>query len=60
MEMTVLRRDGQFLTGSFMDYALPRAAIRPKLRRRPSGAARATCSREGMWEAGCAARSLRS
>ncbi len=26
MEMTVYDGDGQFLTGSFMDYALPRAS----------------------------------
>src|SRR5262249_1978749 len=29
MEMTVYDDDGQFLTGSFMDYALPRASDSP-------------------------------
>ena len=31
MEMTVYDEDGQFLTGSFMDYALPRASDSPEV-----------------------------
>ena len=39
MEMTVYDEDGQLLTGSFMDYAMPRATDVPVLRaRRASGA----------------------
>ena len=32
MEMTVYDADGQLLTGSFMDYALPRALDSPQIR----------------------------
>ena len=39
MEMTVYDAEGQFLTGSFMDYALPRASDTPDVARgQPSGA----------------------
>ena len=39
MEMTVYDEDGQLLTGSYMDYALPRASDAPMIRgRQPSGA----------------------
>ena len=36
MEMTVYDADGQLLTGSFMDYAMPRAADVPRFRRSPN------------------------
>ena len=57
MEMTVYDADGQLLTGSFMDYALPRAsATRPNPRRRRSSGADDTnvLGVKGCGEAGCA------
>jgi carbon-monoxide dehydrogenase large subunit len=56
MEMTVYDDDGQFLTGSFMDYALPRASDAPPftLESHPVPATTNPLGVKGCGEAGCA------
>jgi len=56
MEHTIYDEEGQFLTGSFMDYALPRAADCPSLsfHSLPSPALTNPLSAKGCGEAGCA------
>ncbi len=56
MEMTIYDDDGQFLTGSFMDYALPRAADAPQfsLESHPVPATTNPLGVKGCGEAGCA------
>src|SRR5436190_8963943 len=56
MEMTVYDPDGQFLTGSFMDYALPRAADSPLVTvvNHPVPATSNVLGVKGCGEAGCA------
>ena len=56
MEMTVYDPDGQFLTGSFMDYALPRAADFPPVTvvNHPVPATTNVLGVKGCGEAGCA------
>jgi carbon-monoxide dehydrogenase large subunit len=56
MEMTVYDGDGQFLTGSFMDYALPRAADSPQVTvvHHPVPATTNVLGVKGCGEAGCA------
>ncbi len=56
MEKTVYDPDGQLLTGSFMDYALPRAADVPSfvLADRPVPATTNPLGVKGCGEAGCA------
>jgi carbon-monoxide dehydrogenase large subunit len=56
MEMTVYDDDGQFLTGSFMDYALPRAADTPTFVTADHGVPATTnpLGVKGCGEAGCA------
>ncbi|MGE3159172.1 MAG: xanthine dehydrogenase family protein molybdopterin-binding subunit, partial [Xanthobacteraceae bacterium] len=56
MEMTVYDDDGQFLTGSFMDYALPRASDTPSftLESHPVPATTNPLGVKGCGEAGCA------
>ena len=56
MEMTVYDDDGQFLTGSFMDYALPRAADTPEVgvTSHPVPATTNVLGVKGCGEAGCA------
>src|SRR3954469_19310256 len=56
MEMTVYDEDGQFLTGSFMDYALPRAADSPLVTvvNHPVPATSNVLGVKGCGEAGCA------
>jgi carbon-monoxide dehydrogenase large subunit len=56
MEMTVYDRDGQFLTGSFMDYALPRAEDSPPVSvvNHPVPATTNVLGVKGCGEAGCA------
>jgi aerobic carbon-monoxide dehydrogenase large subunit len=56
MEMTVYDTDGQFLTGSFMDYALPRAADSPQVSvvNHPVPATTNPLGVKGCGEAGCA------
>jgi carbon-monoxide dehydrogenase large subunit len=56
MEMTVYDDDGQFLTGSFMDYALPRASDTPSftLASHPVPATTNPLGVKGCGEAGCA------
>ncbi len=56
MEMTVYDDDGQFLTGSFMDYALPRASDAPQftLESHPVPTATNPLGVKGCGEAGCA------
>ena len=56
MEMTVYDDDGQFLTGSFMDYALPRAADTPEVGviSHPVPATTNVLGVKGCGEAGCA------
>jgi carbon-monoxide dehydrogenase large subunit len=56
MEMTVYDGDGQFLTGSFMDYALPRASDSPKVTviNHPVPAKTNVLGVKGCGEAGCA------
>ena len=56
MEMTVYDDDGQLLTGSFMDYALPRAADSPQVRvvNHPVPATTNVLGVKGCGEAGCA------
>ena len=56
MEMTVYDSDGQLLTGSFMDYAMPRAADVPAfvLAEHPVPATTNVLGAKGCGEAGCA------
>jgi aerobic carbon-monoxide dehydrogenase large subunit len=56
MEMTVYDADGQLLTGSFMDYAMPRAADVPPfvLAEHPVPATTNPLGAKGCGEAGCA------
>jgi carbon-monoxide dehydrogenase large subunit len=56
MEMTVYDTDGQLLTGSFMDYAMPRAADVPPfiLADHPVPTATNPLGAKGCGEAGCA------
>ena len=56
MEMTVYDDDGQFLTGSFMDYALPRASDAPPftVESHPVPATTNPLGVKGCGEAGCA------
>ncbi len=56
MEMTTYDGDGQFLTGSFMDYALPRAADTPEVGviSHPVPATTNVLGVKGCGEAGCA------
>jgi carbon-monoxide dehydrogenase large subunit len=56
MEMTVYDGDGQLLTGSFMDYAMPRAADVPHfvLAEHPVPAKTNPLGVKGCGEAGCA------
>jgi aerobic carbon-monoxide dehydrogenase large subunit len=56
MEMTVYDRDGQLLTGSYMDYALPRATDAPPfvLAEHPVPAKTNPLGVKGCGEAGCA------
>src|SRR6201997_1808321 len=56
MEMTVYDGDGQFLTGSFMDYALPRASDSPAVGvvHHPVPAKTNVLGVKGCGEAGCA------
>ena len=56
MEMTVYDDDGQLLTGSFMDYALPRARDSPQVRvvNHPVPATTNPLGVKGCGEAGCA------
>ncbi len=56
MEKTVYDGDGQLLTGSFMDYAMPRAADVPSftLADHPAPATTNPLGVKGCGEAGCA------
>ncbi len=56
MERTVYDADGQFLTGSFMDYALPRATDAPMFafESHPVPATTNVLGAKGAGEAGCA------
>ena len=56
MEMTAYDEDGQFLTGSFMDYALPRASNSPEVAvvDHPVPATTNVLGVKGCGEAGCA------
>ena len=56
MEKTVYDSDGQLLTGSFMDYAMPRAADMPSfvLADHPAPATTNPLGVKGCGEAGCA------
>jgi carbon-monoxide dehydrogenase large subunit len=56
MEMTAYDEDGQLLTGSFMDYALPRAADSPQVTvvHHPVPATTNVLGVKGCGEAGCA------
>jgi carbon-monoxide dehydrogenase large subunit len=56
MEMTAYDTEGQFLTGSFMDYALPRAADSPEVAviNHPVPATTNVLGVKGCGEAGCA------
>jgi carbon-monoxide dehydrogenase large subunit len=56
MEMTVYDSDGHFLTGSFMDYALPRASDSPEVAviNHPVPAKTNVLGVKGCGEAGCA------
>jgi carbon-monoxide dehydrogenase large subunit len=56
MEMTVYDADGQFLTGSYMDYALPRATDAPAfaVASHPVPATTNPLGVKGCGEAGCA------
>jgi carbon-monoxide dehydrogenase large subunit len=56
LEATVYDRDGQFLTGSYMDYALPRASDLPSLgfESHPVPARTNELGVKGCGEAGCA------
>jgi carbon-monoxide dehydrogenase large subunit len=56
MEVATYDDDGQLVTGSFLDYALPRAADMPSmvLENRPSPATTNPLGTKGCGEAGCA------
>jgi carbon-monoxide dehydrogenase large subunit len=56
MEMTIYDADGQFLTGSYMDYALPRASDAPnfEVADHPVPATTNPLGVKGCGEAGCA------
>jgi carbon-monoxide dehydrogenase large subunit len=56
MEMTAYDEDGQFLTGSFMDYAMPRASDSPDVTvvNHPVPATTNVLGVKGCGEAGCA------
>jgi aerobic carbon-monoxide dehydrogenase large subunit len=56
MELAVYDRDGQLLTGSYMDYAMPRAADVPLVgvADHPSPAKTNPLGVKGCGEAGCA------
>ena len=56
MERTVFDADGQFLTGSYMDYAMPRATDAPffAIESRPTITATNPLGAKGCGEAGCA------
>jgi carbon-monoxide dehydrogenase large subunit len=56
MEMTAYDSEGQFLTGSFMDYALPRASDSPEVTvvNHPVPATTNVLGVKGCGEAGCA------
>ena len=56
MEMTVYDAEGQFLTGSYMDYALPRATDVPSfaVAEHPVPATTNPLGVKGCGEAGCA------
>jgi carbon-monoxide dehydrogenase large subunit len=56
MEMTAYDSDGQLLTGSYMDYALPRAADSPQMTvvNHPVPATTNVLGVKGCGEAGCA------
>jgi aerobic carbon-monoxide dehydrogenase large subunit len=56
MEMTAYDTEGQFLTGSFMDYALPRAVDSPEVAviNHPVPATTNVLGVKGCGEAGCA------
>jgi aerobic carbon-monoxide dehydrogenase large subunit len=56
MEMTVYDENGQLLTGSFMDYAMPRAADTPEFATasHPAPATTNPLGVKGCGEAGCA------
>jgi len=56
MEMTAYDDDGQFLTGSYMDYALPRASDTPNfsVAIHPVPATTNPLGVKGCGEAGCA------
>jgi aerobic carbon-monoxide dehydrogenase large subunit len=56
MERAVFDEDGQFLTGSFMDYALPRAsdALEFQINSHPVPAKTNPLGAKGCGEAGCA------
>jgi carbon-monoxide dehydrogenase large subunit len=56
MEMTVYDEDGQFLTGSYMDYALPRASDAPMMAvaNHPVPTKTNPLGVKGCGEAGCA------
>lgn len=56
MERTVYDEDGQFLTGSYMDYALPRASDLPNFDffSHPVPATTNPLGAKGCGEAGCA------
>jgi carbon-monoxide dehydrogenase large subunit len=56
LERTVFDADGQFLTGSYMDYALPRAADTPyfTFQSHPVPATTNALGAKGCGEAGCA------
>jgi carbon-monoxide dehydrogenase large subunit len=56
MEMTVYDADGQFLTGSYMDYAMPRASDAPSfsVANHPVPAKTNPLGVKGCGEAGCA------
>jgi len=56
LEMTAYNEDGQFLTGSYMDYALPRASDSPMMSfaSEPAPATTNPLGAKGCGEAGCA------
>ena len=62
MERTVFDEDGQLLTGSFTDYALPRAsdAVMFAIDSHPVPAKTNPLGAKGCGEAGCAGRCRRS
>jgi len=56
LEMTAYSEDGQFLTGSYLDYALPRASDSPPISfvSEPAPATTNPLGAKGCGEAGCA------